>query len=355
VNFEAAIRRVLAKETPKGKKNAAGYFEYAELVRELCEQFGVPASLHDKALWLLNSEDLDVPAPGPSSRDQPGERMDPQRLADELAMPVATIKRIAGLANERGQVILNGPPGTGKTEVALCIARMIAGNDDRFKKVQFHPSYGYEEFMEGLRPVLKSGALQYEVVPGVFRTLCESARASPQHRHVLVIDEINRGNLPRIFGELLMLLERRGETVTLPDSKQTFSIPKNLTLIGTMNSADRSIALLDLALRRRFPFVQLAPDDTVLRTWLTRKNLPTEVVGIFQTLNRELERAGVEPERSIGHTYFMKERLDEQELEEIWETQIQPLVVELFFDDRSKAAEFDLDKIRARSMTEAAE
>lgn len=351
-SLDTAVRRLMRVDPPSGDRLAPAYFEYCDLVRSMRQRHAVPAALHDLALSVLSGH-AGTPASAPvavPSSVTPATTADLDTLADDLGMARSLVNRIADRARRSGQVILGGPPGTGKTELALRLANALAGDRARVEKVQFHPSYGYEEFIEGLRPVVKQGHLQYEIVPGVFRGLCERARAQPKHQHVLVIDEINRGNLPRIFGELMMLLERREETVTLPQSKESFSIPRNIILIGTMNNADRSIALFDLALRRRFHFFELGPDEGVLRAWLERKNLPLEVSALFQTLNRELETAGIEPERLIGHSYFMRDSLDADELEELWATSILPLVRELFFAEPSKVAEFALAKVRARSM-----
>lgn len=349
-SMDQAARRFFNSPEDTGAKDAAAYFEYCELVRRVRAQFSVPAELHDWALWVLSSSENKSPepeAPAPVVVDESENSV--ESVADYLGMAPELVKRIANRAQRSGQVVLSGPPGTGKTELALRLAYALAGNKTRVEKIQFHPSYGYEEFIEGLRPNVTNGQLHYEIVPGIFRALCDRARQSPKQMHVLVIDEINRGNLPRIFGELLMLLERRDETATLPHSKDAFSIPPNVVLIGTMNNADRSIALMDLALRRRFDFFDLAPDEGALRTWLERKGLPVGIAKLFETLNRDLEKAGIEPERLVGHSYFMRDTLDGDGLEELWDSRIIPLVRELFFADDSKLSHFTLERVQERS------
>ena len=146
------------------------------------------------------------------------------------------------------------------------------GRDDAVRLVQFHPAYSYEEFVEGIRvrSVEVNGRqdVTYPVEDGLLCAFAAEAGRQPEQPHVLIIDEMNRGNLPRIFGELLYLLEYRGETVRLLYSKREFRLPPNLYLIGTMNAADRSVALIDQALRRRFSFLDMPPDPAVLAAWL---------------------------------------------------------------------------------------
>jgi 5-methylcytosine-specific restriction protein B len=199
--------------------------------------------------------------------------------------PDDTAREIQSALERRRQAILYGPPGTGKTHAAINFAnwwlrlhgevrprdRMIGDQSEPWSpgrqlvQVTFHPSYAYEDFVEGYRPTKGSGtALELELRDGVFKCLCRDAAADPQQPYLLIIDEINRGNLPKIFGELITLLEldKRHLAVTLPQSGKSFSVPDNLYIIGTMNTADRSIRLLDAALRRRFAFIELTPHDS---------------------------------------------------------------------------------------------
>ena len=174
-----------------------------------------------------------------------------QGLAEELLIDRAFPVRVKKLLADKRQVVFQGPPGTGKTYVARKLAECLAGSAERVRLVQFHPSYAYEDFVQGFRPVLRDGQPGFELTGGPLLAAAEQARAEPDKRHFLVIDEINRGNLSKVFGELYFLLEYRNEEMSLQYSAKPFSLPDNLYFIGTMNTADRSIALVDLALRRR--------------------------------------------------------------------------------------------------------
>ncbi|MBK9260617.1 MAG: AAA family ATPase [Polyangiaceae bacterium] len=231
--------------------------------------------------------------------------------------------RIEEALLRKGQVILYGPPGTGKTYWAARTARELAARSWYGKKYHdlsdvqvksldaaivtctFHPAYGYEDFLEGFRPVERQGALGFERRDGVFKKLCDDARATNKN-HYLIIDEINRGDIPRIFGELLTLLEdtKRGMEVTLPLSGKPFSVPKNIFVIGTMNTADRSIALLDAALRRRFGFIELMPDTSVLGNAVV-KGLPLGqwLIALNGRIMQHVKRDA--RNLQIGHTYLM--------------------------------------------------
>ena len=280
------------------------------------------------------------------------------------------LSRAIDLLAGKKQLILHGVPGTGKTHVARCLARVLtADRPGAVRLVQFHPAYGYEEFVEGIRPrsVDAAGGTQvtYPVEDGVLAEFAAQAEAQPSVPHMLLIDEINRGNLPRIFGELLFLLEYRDQAVTLPHSRRAFRLPANLYLIGTMNTADRSTLALDQALRRRFSFVEMAADPAVLAGWL-ETNLPSppgggeqdetfgpRVVRLFEELNRRLAR-DLGPDKQVGHSFFMVPGLTEAHLRTVWDHHVAPLLGD-YFAPRGIPAGYDLDKLLNPRPRRAAE
>lgn len=300
-------------------------------------------------------------------------------------------------------MILYGPPGTGKTyttatyAMAFCdrfymldILKEMNHSEimERYHELEqegrigfttFHQSYGYEDFIEGIRPVLdkenreaqdqseeqkseKSGNLEYTIEPGVFKAFCEKAEKESKKPYVFIIDEINRGNISRIFGELITLIEeskRKGEvderSVVLPYSKKPFHVPSNVYIIGTMNTADRSIALLDTALRRRFSFVEMMPDTEVLKDVKievpdtvdektvnaagSEGKIIIDVQKLLEIINKRIEVL-YDREHTIGHAYFcgLKESATLDGLKNVFKNSVLPLLQEYFFDDYEKIA-----------------
>jgi 5-methylcytosine-specific restriction enzyme B len=278
-------------------------------------------------------------------------------LADALTLPLGWVQETLDLLQEKRQLILYGPPGTGKTFLAQHLARHLQSAGGTSRLVQFHPSYTYEDFFEGYRPETNDdGQLSYKLVPGPLRRLAAAAELNSSVPHLLVIDEINRGNLPRIFGELYFLLEYRDSEIELqysPDSP--FKLPRNLFVIGTMNTADRSIALIDSALRRRFYFRALnpvqAPIAGVLRSWLERKSYDPEPADLLAALNLAIG----DEDFAIGPSYFMTERDPAVQLEHIWENALMPLLEEHFYGSgRAIHDDFGLAALRRRLDEEAA-
>jgi 5-methylcytosine-specific restriction protein B len=265
------------------------------------------------------------------------------------------LEELVDLLRMRRQVILYGPPGTGKTYLALEVASALT-DPANVTLVQFHPAYSYEDFFEGYRPttVDESGKVGFALTPGPFRTVVDQARENPGQPFILIVDEINRSNLAKVFGELYFLLEYRERSIDLMyasgDQGRDFTLPRNVYLIGTMNTADRSIALVDAAMRRRFAFLSLHPDDAhmrdVLRDWLVRVGQPTEPADLLAELNRRIP----DREFKIGPSYLMRpDAAAAGGLERIWRTQILPLLEEFHYGDAGVdvAKRYGLPSLRA--------
>lgn len=295
---------------------------------------------HIEALLPADDRNVDGTETGPPPPAAPP-TFDRLRLlsdgeADALLIGRPWLDELVELLNLRRQVILYGPPGTGKTFLAQKVANTICPREN-VRLVQFHPAYAYEDFFEGYRPVpTDTGQVAFGLKAGPFRRIVDDAIEHPEQPFVLIVDEINRANLAKVFGELYFLLEYREEAIDLlySDSSSRFSLPKNVYLIGTMNTADRSIALVDAAMRRRFAFLSLHPDDEhlrpVLRAWLARHDLPTLAADLLEELNRRIEDVDVR----IGPSYLMNPGVaDRAGLDRIWRTAILPLLEEHHYGD----------------------
>jgi hypothetical protein len=279
-----------------------------------------------------------------------------EALADKVLFDVDHLRRIERLLDEKGQVIFQGPPGTGKTYVARALAECLAGSADQVRLVQFHPSYAYEDFVQGYRPTLDSdGRASFDLRDGPLIEMAERAKDAPGAKHFLVIDEINRGNLSKVLGELYFLLEYRDEKMRLQYSNEDFGLPKNLYIIGTMNTADRSIALVDLALRRRFSFVEFSPDrppvEGLLRRWLLEKAPGMDwVADVVDRANAKLD----DRDAAVGPSYFMKNGLTDERVARIWEHDVEPYIEERLYGERGRLDDFKLDRLRREAAGPAA-
>lgn len=292
----------------------------------------------DEVLRELVTEPVKLTVPGVRSE-----------LATDLYLRQSFLDDVVDLLQEKHQAILYGPPGTGKTWIALELAKELTRDGGRVDTVQFHPSYSYEDFVGGFRPAEdgSGGGVRYQLTDGPLRRIAKDAAADQGHPYVLIVDEINRGNIPKIFGELLFLLEYRRRDVRLqywPD--ESFSLPPNLFLIGTMNTADRSIALVDAALRRRFYFVEFSPVkppvSEVLQSWLEEHGLDPEPARLLERLNREIG----DDDFCIGPSYFMNKEGEQPNLDRIWEKAIMPLLHEHYYGTDWDPERFGLAAIR---------
>ncbi|MGW6137398.1 DUF4357 domain-containing protein [Streptomyces sp. NPDC055140] len=332
---------------------------YDELPEELQQKLSVQHDVVDLTPVTDTLTALGAPAPA-ADEEMPAEP------APELALPEVThelaaellvhdrawLDEVRELLWDERQLVLYGPPGTGKTYLAMKLAEHFGGGAERVKLVQFHPSYAYEDFFEGFRPVEdpETRDVAFRLTAGPLRELADLAsRDGNKHiPHFLIIDEINRANLAKVFGELYFLLEYRRKTVRLTYSGDDFALPPNLFVIGTMNTADRSIALVDAAMRRRFVFVELSPriEPTrgLLARWLEREGKDDEPARLLDILN---ERLG-DPDFAIGPSYLMKDGVYRAGgLERTWRTKILPLLEEYHYGEGTDIEErYGLDSLR---------
>lgn len=293
------------------------------------------------------------------------------RVIDRFNIGGVMIDEIINIIKQKKQIILQGAPGTGKTYSSSEIAvKLIDGNapSERAELMKiykelvgkeqiffttFHQSMDYEEFVEGIKPKTINGNITYELEDGIFKKACKSAE---NNKVVLIIDEINRGNISKIFGELITLLEvdkRKGREneieVILPYSKEKFSVPDNLYIIGTMNTADRSIGYIDYALRRRFAFISIKADKSAIEKYYNdnkNSDCKDKAINLFdkieklikENINEEFEANDI----MIGHSYFMAQNFEE--LQNKLEYEIKPLLLEYFKDGILKSNKYLKDK-----------
>jgi 5-methylcytosine-specific restriction protein B len=274
--------------------------------------------------------------------------------SDKPFISEADFLQTVALLKRKKNIILQGPPGVGKTFIARKLAYEIMQEvkDANIEMVQFHQSYSYEDFIQGLRPTQKGG---FDLRDGIFYSFCQRALAHPDRPFFFIIDEINRGNLSKIFGELMMLIEadKREEKFALKltyaeDEEDRFYVPSNLYIIGTMNTADRSLAIVDYALRRRFAFITLQPDyGNNFRSFLASKGLSAGMVehicsAVTKVNSKIKEDINLGEGFQIGHSYFCTFTTNEDENKwwnEILSFELKPLLEEIWFDDSTIVSE----------------
>lgn len=360
--------RVLAEEfgwvLPSGGPSAAGFYElmaFGEAFRDMLSD-AQPADWTDiqSFIWsvcpeedeetelsVLKEETVTVAEATRGNLRLSYTKSD--ALAD-LFMEEAELDKIMALWRRKRNLILQGAPGTGKTFIARRLAYLLMAQRDggRVQMVQFHQSSSYEDFIQGIRP----DGVGFSVQPGVFYTFCRRAMLRPDEAHVFIIDEINRGNLSKVFGELMMLIEpdKRGPEFAMRlsysrDDEERFFVPENVYLIGTMNTADRSLSLVDYALRRRFGFWEMQPGfatEAFAETLTARgaeKALIREIRGRMERLNEMIaeDRSNPGGGHRIGHSFFVPPAdADAAWLEDIIAHEILPLVEEYWVDDDKK-------------------
>lgn len=328
---------------------------------QLLEEQGIVVDMTE-ALPLMKSWINPDPSPAPDPV-VPGPAISGlAKISDDLAVKLHMdrddLQEVVDLLQSRNQVVFYGPPGTGKTFLAGKLARYLAGDENHHHvmTVQFHPSYAYEDFFEGYRPVKGAdGQVSFAIVSGPLRRIARAAAAERDKPFFLIIDEMNRGNLAKVFGELYFLLEYRDQIINLQyNSEEKFALPPNLFIIGTMNTADRSIAMVDAAIRRRFAFVELHPQEGMsaglLERFLEARSMDSRPAKLLDALNAEI--SAEDRDIMIGPSYFMKEHaFTPAGLRQVWKYELMPLLEEHYYGRWSRPeihARFGLEAIEQK-------
>ena len=353
---------ILDKNSSFGKR----YIKCNEILLDFSEKYDLTLDSLDHFLWWIDDSDFNLSNENKIENvpsiivDSTNSSYTIEDALDKLFLSKLRFKQMLRALDEKKNVILQGPPGVGKTFIAKRLAYTLMGMKDhaRIEMIQFHQSYSYEDFIQGFRPTNEG---HFELKNGVFYQFCRKAQNDPENKpHIFIIDEINRGNLSKIFGELMMLIEpdKRGEKYSIPltysqSADETFFIPENVYMIGTMNTADRSLAMVDYALRRRFKFITLKPEfqSNVFRKYLNNcgaeESLINKIINRMTSLNNEIsaDSKNLGVGYQIGHSYFCPNqnvRVDKYWYQNVIESEIIPLLREYWFDDEERVNHLEI-------------
>lgn len=317
-------------------KGAADYADFCQAVTLLRQEFDLEPQEVDVILAEASRQEQAATAVAVVVAQEHGDLVQGDPLAEAAAatyLDANVLEEWVGLLKDTGkrQLVFYGPPGTGKTHIARQVAMLLTGEEGSVESIQFHPSFSYEDFVEGLRPEIDPDTkqLSYEVAPGVLQRFCKDVVSETAAPCVLIIDEFNRADLGSVLGEVMTLLEYRGREMRLPYSKGTFSLPENLYVLATMNTADRSLALVDFALRRRFHAVNLQPDRTILERYLAaREESAPGLLDFFDLVQARVADRDFSP----GHSFWMANDLSAASLDRIWRYELRPYLEEFWAD-----------------------
>ena len=331
------------------------YYEKCFLTdeKELSEQVDSEESElmeEDNADMLLESDKPESSEQIETEKINVTEKYDADKFLEEVFMERDKYNILVKLLKSKKNIILQGSPGVGKTYAAKRLVYSLIGrkDEDKIKMIQFHQNYSYEDFIMGFRPE-EDGS--FKLRNGIFHSFCSKASKDKENAYYFIIDEINRGNLSKIFGELLMLIEsdKRGVEFSVPltyKQEEDFHVPENVHIIGMMNTADRSLAIMDYALRRRFCFIEIEPAFKIkefenhLRNSILHEGDADKIIKKMIGLNKEIEEdSNLGKGFKIGHSYFCNPSREEDWYKNIIEYEINPLIEEYWFDDDEKVAQ----------------